>query len=254
MSDEPLGKEALQERLGQSPFISLLNLTVLSADPVKQQLVMRAAMRPEFERGRGSGQWHGGPIAAIIDTVGDYALVMLLGRPLPTVNFRVDYLRPAIDTALVVTATVRRSGRLVGVVDIDVTNEAGQLLAIGRATLRHRTLTLPFPSSLPPSPFFSSFSSSPRFALPSSLPPALRRGFARWGPLPVVRPLTISPRCAAFFRPKGQRRFRGSRPRRSEKPRICCGITDRWHISPGPGSSSTPTRRRPPVRLPSFTR
>jgi uncharacterized protein (TIGR00369 family) len=53
---------------------------------------------------------------------------------LPTVNFRVDYLRPAIDTALVVTATVRRSGRLVGVVDIEVTNEAGQLLAIGRAT------------------------------------------------------------------------------------------------------------------------
>jgi uncharacterized protein (TIGR00369 family) len=134
MSDEPLGKEALQERLGQSPFISLLNLTVPNADPAKQQLVMRAAMRPEFERGRGSGQWHGGPIAAIIDTVGDYALVMLLSRPLPTVNFRVDYLRPAIDTALVVTATVRRSGRLVGVVDIDVTNEAGQLLAIGRAT------------------------------------------------------------------------------------------------------------------------
>ena len=63
-----------------------------------------------------------------------YALVMLLGRPLPTVNFRVDYLRPAIDSALVLTATVRRSGRLVGVVDIDVTNEAGQLLAIGRAT------------------------------------------------------------------------------------------------------------------------
>jgi uncharacterized protein (TIGR00369 family) len=132
MSDEPLAKEAL--RLGQSPSISLLNPTVLSADPAKRQLVMRAAMRPEFERGRGSGQWHGGPIAAIIDTVGDYALVMLLARPLPTINFRVDYLRPAIDTALVVTATVRRSGRLVGVVDIDVTNEAGQLLAIGRAT------------------------------------------------------------------------------------------------------------------------
>jgi len=59
---------------------------------------------------------------------------MSLGRPLPTVNFRVDYLRPAIDTALIVTARVRRSGRLVGVVDIDVSNETGQLVAIGRAT------------------------------------------------------------------------------------------------------------------------
>jgi uncharacterized protein (TIGR00369 family) len=134
MSEAPLGKEAIQERLGRSPFIAFLNLTVVSADAGRQQLVVRAAMRPEFERGAGSGQWHGGPIAAIIDTVGDYALAMLLGRPLPTVNFRVDYLRPAIDTALVVTATVRRSGRLVGVVDVDVADDAGRLLAIGRAT------------------------------------------------------------------------------------------------------------------------
>ena len=132
MSDPSLSKEEIQQRLGQSALVELLNLTVLSADPVKQELVMRAAMRPEF--GRGSGQWHGGPIAAIIDMVGDYALAMLLGRPLPTVNFRADYLRTAIDTALIVTATMRRNGRLVGVVDVDVANKAGQLLAIGRAT------------------------------------------------------------------------------------------------------------------------
>ena len=134
MSPPPLSKEELQQRLGHSAFIDFLKLTVLSADPETEQVVMRAEMRPEFERGRGTGQWHGGPIAAIIDTVGDYALVMLLGRPLPTVNFRVDYLRPAIDTALIVTATVRRNGRLFGVVDVDVVNEAGQLLAVGRAT------------------------------------------------------------------------------------------------------------------------
>ena len=134
MSGLPLDKEELQRRLGHSAFINFLNLTVLSADPAREQVVMRADMRPEFERGAGTGQWHGGPLAAIIDTVGDFALVMLLGRPLPTVNFRVDYLRPAINTALVVTATVRRNGRTVGVVDVDVANEAGQLLAIGRAT------------------------------------------------------------------------------------------------------------------------
>ena len=134
MNDTPLTKEQLQERLAHSAFIDSLRLVVLEADPETQQIVMRAEMRPEFERGRGTGQWHGGPIAAIIDTVGDYALVMLLGRPLPTVNFRVDYLRPAIDTALVVTATVRRSGKLVGIVDIDVANEKGQVVAIGRAT------------------------------------------------------------------------------------------------------------------------
>jgi uncharacterized protein (TIGR00369 family) len=134
MTSPRLGKDELQQRLAHSAFIDFLNLTVINADPEKQEVVMRAAMRPEFERGRGTGQWHGGPIAAIIDTVGDYALVMLLGRPLPTVNFRVDYLRPAINTALTITGRVRRSGRLIGVVDIDVVNEAGQLVAIGRAT------------------------------------------------------------------------------------------------------------------------
>jgi uncharacterized protein (TIGR00369 family) len=134
VSGRPLGPDELQQRLAQSAFIDFLNLTVLRADPDQQEVVMRAAMRPEFERGRGSGQWHGGPIAAIVDTVGDYALVMLLGRPLPTVNVRVDYRRPAIDTALVVTARVRRSGRLVGVVDVEVANEQGQLVVIGRAT------------------------------------------------------------------------------------------------------------------------
>ncbi len=136
MSDPvtPLGVDELQARLAKSTFIDFMGMTVLSADPDKEEVVMRAPMRPEFERARGSGQWHGGPIAAVIDTVGDYALVMLLGRPLPTVNFRVDYLRPAINTALVVTAKVRRNGKTVGIVDIDVCNEQGVLLAIGRAT------------------------------------------------------------------------------------------------------------------------
>ena len=131
MSVAPLSSPELQKRLAHSTFIDFMGLVVVSADPAKQEVVMRAPMRPEFERGRGSGQWHGGPIAAVIDTVGDFALVMLLGRPLPTINFRVDYLRPAINTALLVTARVRRNGRSVGVVDIDVADEAGQVLAIG---------------------------------------------------------------------------------------------------------------------------
>src|SRR5271166_1807488 len=124
----------LQEKLALSPFIRFLGLVVTEADPARQSVTMTLAMRPEFERIAGSGQWHGGPIAAVIDTVGDYALVMSIGRPLPTVNFRVDYLRPAVNTALTVTACVRRAGRSVGVVDVDVMDATGALVAIGRAT------------------------------------------------------------------------------------------------------------------------
>ena len=130
----PLSKEALQTALGRSPFIDFLGLEVLSADPEKQEVAMRLAMRPEFERGRGTGQWHGGPIAAVIDTVGDFALVMVLDRPLPTINFRVDYLKPAVNTALTAIARVRRNGRSVGVVDVDIYDDRQGLVAIGRAT------------------------------------------------------------------------------------------------------------------------
>lgn len=133
MSD-PLTAAQLQEKLAASPFIRFLGLTVTEADPVRQLVTMTLPMRPEFERIAGSGQWHGGPLAAVIDTVGDYALVMSLGRPLPTINFRVDYLRPAVNTALTATARVRRAGRSVGVVDVDVTDAAGNLVAIGRAS------------------------------------------------------------------------------------------------------------------------
>ena len=141
MSDapKPLTDAELQAMLDNSPFISFLGLKVTEADPAKERVTMVCEMRPEFERGPGTGQWHGGPIAAIIDTVGDYALVMALRRGLPTINFRVDYLRPAIKTKLITTATVRRNGRSVGVVDVDVFNEQKVLLAVGRAT--YSTLT-----------------------------------------------------------------------------------------------------------------
>ncbi|ABD05859.1 Phenylacetic acid degradation-related protein [Rhodopseudomonas palustris HaA2] len=131
---EPLAPAQIEAMLQASPFISFLGLTVSSLDAANQEIVMRSPMRPEFEREPGTKQWHGGPIASIIDTVGDYALVMFVGRGLPTINFRVDYFRPAIDTALISTGRVRRLGRTVGVADVDVHDEKGALIAIGRAT------------------------------------------------------------------------------------------------------------------------
>jgi uncharacterized protein (TIGR00369 family) len=53
---------------------------------------------------------------------------------LPTINFRVDYLRPAVNTALTIMARVRRAGRSVGIVDVDVMDSAQNVVAIGRAT------------------------------------------------------------------------------------------------------------------------
>jgi uncharacterized protein (TIGR00369 family) len=129
-----LGAADIQKMLDASPFNAFLGLKVVSADPVKQEVTMRSELRAEFERRAGTGQWHGGVIASVIDTVGDFAVGMMVGRGLPTVNFRVDYLRPAVNTALIAVSRVRRTGKSVGVADVDVFNEQGALLAIGRGT------------------------------------------------------------------------------------------------------------------------
>ncbi len=128
-----LTREEVQERLSRSPFHQFLGLQVESVDAEKQQLTVTVAMRPEFERAPDTGQWHGGVLSSLVDIVGDYALAIELGKPMPTVNLRVDFLRPAINTALRVVATVRRAGKTVAFVDVELFNEQGPLLAIGRA-------------------------------------------------------------------------------------------------------------------------
>ncbi len=129
----PLDADQIQAMLDASPFISFMNLTVTNVDAEAGEITMRMPLRPEFERKAGTGQFHGGPIAALIDTVGDYALAVALGGGVPTINFRADYLRPAFNTDLIATARVRRAGRTVGVVDVDVMDESDRLLAVGRA-------------------------------------------------------------------------------------------------------------------------
>jgi uncharacterized protein (TIGR00369 family) len=128
----PITREALEAFLKGSPFQEILGLSLETFDPAAQTLSLRAAYGPHVERAAGTGQYHGGVIASLIDIAGDFALVAVLGYGVPTINFRVDYLRPAARTHLLAHARVRRAGRTIGVVDIDVIDEEGRLIALGR--------------------------------------------------------------------------------------------------------------------------
>ena len=132
MSAQALDREQLQQRLLRSPFNAFLNLEIQRVNPTQQEIVVHFKPRPEFERLEGSGQWHGGPIAAAIDIAGDYALAMLVGNPLPTIGFSVDYLKPAAGE-LTLVARVRRLGKSIGVVDVEVLTQSNVLVALGRA-------------------------------------------------------------------------------------------------------------------------
>jgi uncharacterized protein (TIGR00369 family) len=130
--DKVVSLDRVQVMMNESPFIRFFGLTAKSIDISKGTIVVEISMRPELERAPGTGQWHGGAIAALIDTAGDFAVVLRTGAPVPTINFRVDYLRPATTATLLATASVRRSGRTVGVVDIEVEDAEGRLVAVGR--------------------------------------------------------------------------------------------------------------------------
>lgn len=129
---EAMSVARVQEMLDGSPFIRHLRMRAVLIDIARQQAVLEMPLAPELERKAGSGQFHGGAISALIDTAGDFALVILLGGGVPTINLRIDYLRPATGHRLTATATVRRAGRTVGVVDVDVTDATDRLVAIGR--------------------------------------------------------------------------------------------------------------------------
>jgi len=129
-----LDAAGLAEIFERSPFIRTLGLEVVSLDYDLAELEVRMPLAPHFERREGTKQFHGGVLAALIDTVGDFALGMLLGGGIPTMNLRVDYLKPAIGDSITSIARVRRRGRSAAVIDIDVMDEKGALVAIGRGT------------------------------------------------------------------------------------------------------------------------
>ena len=132
----------LREILGTGPFHEQMGMELVRYDAEAGSVEILLRWRRAFEREEGTKQWHGGPIAALIDIAGDLALVALLGRGIPTIDLHVNYVRPAIDTDLVATARTLRAGRSVGVVDIEVCDVRRRIVAVGRGTY----------STLPPEP------------------------------------------------------------------------------------------------------
>jgi uncharacterized protein (TIGR00369 family) len=133
-SPERLSVEQVQAIFDASPFLGFLQLRAIALDHDAGTLTVTMPMRPELERRVGTAQFHGGPIAAFIDIVGDFAVGMTVGGGVPTINLRIDFLKPAVGTLLTGTARVRRTGRTVALVDVDVHDEKQSLVAVGRGT------------------------------------------------------------------------------------------------------------------------
>lgn len=132
--DRSLTLADLQAMIGKSAFHKLFRPQILRIDRDGPVLTVKFLMSASLERQPETNQWHGGAVAAIIDTAGCYALTTDGDDPPPTIDVRADYLRPAIDTDLTAVAKVRKKGRAVAVVDVEVNDDRDRLVAIGRAS------------------------------------------------------------------------------------------------------------------------
>jgi len=117
-------------RLDTSPYQRFLGIVF---DRVGDgEVAIRLPFRDEFLRADGSDWLHGGIISALIDIAGDYAIVTKFNEGVPTIDLRIDWLRPARAGDLVATGRVVKAGRRVSVADIEVHDADGKLVAVGR--------------------------------------------------------------------------------------------------------------------------
>ncbi len=132
MADAPLTLEQLQQLITRGPFNRWLNFTFIKADADGIQL--KATWREEWVVNPDRRYTHGGILAAIVDVAADYALAARLGRPVPTIDLRVDYHKAAQPGDLTAKAQVVRMGSQYSTAEAYVYDSEGALVASGRGT------------------------------------------------------------------------------------------------------------------------
>lgn len=132
------GDDLIDAILARPPFHQWLRPRVLARDAANDSLTIAIAHRPELARSPDVPDYHGGIIAALVDIAGHACLAAKLGRRIPTIDMRVDYLRVAANTGLRATGRVLRAGATVGVCDVEVRDDEDRLIAVGRCTFSTR--------------------------------------------------------------------------------------------------------------------
>ena len=132
MSEAKFTAESLEQRLAVGPFNRWLGFKVLKLDD--NGLELKATWREEWVVNPDRRYTHGGVLAAIIDVAADYAIAVQVGRPVPTIDIRVDYHKAAMPGDLIAKAKVVRMGGQYSTAEAYVYDQEGALVASGRGT------------------------------------------------------------------------------------------------------------------------
>ena len=129
---EAMSIERLQQLITRGPFNQWLNFTILKIEA--DGIELKAGWREEWVVNPDRRYTHGGILAAIIDVAADYAIAAQLGRPVPTIDVRVDYHKAAMPGDLIAKAKIVRSGSQYSTAEAYLYDKDGALVASGRGT------------------------------------------------------------------------------------------------------------------------
>lgn len=144
--------ETLDDLIRIPNFHDWLNLRVVDVERGRATILM--PYRDELIGNPRIPAIHGGILAGLIDLAGGAATFTITNAPTPTVDLRIDYVRPALERDTVAEAEVVNSGSTIAFVDVDVRQvdgleraedgtpvlpeadaiQEGKLVATGRAT------------------------------------------------------------------------------------------------------------------------
>lgn len=124
--------DRMKEKMKTPPVAVLVGIRPLSFGGGEAVLEMKADRRHHNPM----GTVHGGVLCDLADLAMGYAFATTLGpgESFTTLELKVNFLRPVFDEKLTVKAKVTHRGKTVGMVEFDVTNEAGKTVARGSST------------------------------------------------------------------------------------------------------------------------
>jgi uncharacterized protein (TIGR00369 family) len=125
---------AIEERLRMNPILDYMGIEVLEVAPGRATVLLHN--REHLHNSLGLLQ--GGVLAIVADVAGGLSLYSVLPDPLevtiPTIEFKVNFLRPPGAEDVVARGWVVHRGRRLALCQVDVSGQSGKHLATGLFT------------------------------------------------------------------------------------------------------------------------
>ena len=131
---EPDAMARLRAEMERPPYHAVLRPQQVSVDAQAGTVTIRLPYREEFRRAPDAPGYHGGVIAALIDLAGHAAVAVTVGRMVPTIDLRIDFLHAPAGGDLTARGKLLRAGRSIARADVEIVDDTNNVVAVGRGT------------------------------------------------------------------------------------------------------------------------